>query len=279
MKSSLLTFYLLLSVTVIYSQEIPPIDWEELQKTEPWKASEQWTPVPAKVTPGVLDAPPSDAIVLFDGSDLSQWRKPSYDYGVRMDQVAPIIALKSKDMIHDERAAAEWEIKDGAMIVTPGIGAIETAIPFGNVQLHLEFLCPYDPGKKDHGYSNIGVFFMGLYEVQILNSYENETYPNGQAGSLYKQHIPLVNASRPPGEWQSYDIVFNAPTFDGDELISPATITVFHNGVLIQNNVTLKGPCIYIGEPYYISHPEKMPLLLQDHRDKVRFRNIWARPL
>ena len=121
---------------------------------------------------------------------------------------------------------------------------------------------------------------MGLYEIQILNSYENTTYPNGQAGAMYKQHIPMVNASRPPGEWQAYDIVFTAPRFDEDgNLEQPAYITAFHNGVLIQNHAELQGPCIYIGKPEYAEHPDKMPLLLQDHGNPVRFRNIWVREL
>lgn len=260
-----------------YGQDIPVIDFVELQKTQPWKASEQWEPVPSKVTPGVFMAPPSDAIVLFDGKDLSQWHRPKYPYGVRMDHVEGILKAKMKD---PEVFAPEWDVKDGSMIVKPGSGHLETNQAFGDIQLHIEWLAPVEFGKKDQGYSNSGVFFMGLYEVQILNSYENATYPNGQAGSLYKQHIPLVNASRPPGEWQYYDIVFDAPEFNEDgSLKAAAYITVFHNGVLIQNHVKLEGPCIYIGKPYYTPHPDKMPLLLQDHDNQVRYRNIWVREL
>ncbi|MDH3649807.1 MAG: DUF1080 domain-containing protein [Saprospiraceae bacterium] len=258
-------------------EEVPEIEWGDLQKTEPWKASEQWDPVPVNVTPGTYVSAPSDAVVLFDGSDLSAWHKPKYGYGARMDQVKAIIYQKVNN---PEWSEAEWSVKDGAMIVKPGSGAIETKQVFGDVQLHIEWLSPEDPGKEDQQYSNSGIFLMGLYEIQVLNSYENETYPNGQAGSMYKQHTPLVNASRPPGEWQTYDIVFNGPRFASDgSLRKPATITAFHNGVLIQNNSELKGPCIFIGEPNYIAHPEKMPLLLQDHGDKVRFRNIWIREL
>lgn len=274
-----ITLNLLGLCLILIGQEVPQVDWEALQETKPWAATEQWTPVPEKVTPGQYTTPPSDAIVLFDGQDLDHWRKPRFDYGVNMEQVAAILKLKAQDLTNDQRTSPGWSVKDGAMVVTPQSGAIETQQAFGSIQLHVEFLCPYDPGKEGQGYSNSGIFLMGLYEIQILNSYENVTYPNGQAGSLYKQHIPEVNASRPAGEWQSYDIVFNAPEFDGQKLLTPATITVMHNGVLIQNNVTLKGPCIYIGTPEYINHPPKMPLLLQDHGDKVRYRNIWVREI
>lgn len=261
------------------AQEVPALDWEALQATKPWAASEQWQPVPQKVTPGVYTSAPSDAVILFDGSDLSAWRKSTLNYAVNMAQAKPIIQLREKQLKKDDRAQAEWHIQDGTMVVNPGSGAIETLMPYGSVQLHIEFLCPTDPGKKDQAYSNSGVFFMSLYEIQVLNSHNNDTYVNGQAGSLYKQHPPLVNASKPSGEWQSYDIVFNAPVFDGDKLISPATVTALHNGVLIQNNSELKGPCIYIGEPSYIAHPDKLPLILQDHGDKVRYRNIWLREI
>lgn len=271
------TLFFLMPAFLISAQEVPELDWAELQKTEPWKKTEQWDPVPAKVTPGIFTSAPSDAIVLFDGSNLNQWQKPKYGYGARMDQVEAIINSKVN---YPNFSDPEWVVKDGAMIVKPGGGAIETKLPFGDIQLHIEWLSPEDPGKKDQQYSNSGVFLMGLYEIQVLNSYENVTYGNGQAGALYKQHSPLVNASRPPGEWQAYDIVFNAPRFDkAGKLEKAATITAFHNGVLIQNNAELLGPCVYIGTPYYVAHPAKMPLLLQDHGDKVRFRNIWVREL
>ena len=249
------------------------------QETDP-KATEVWEPVPEKVVPGAYQysSAPSDAIVLFDGTDLSQWKKPKYTYEGDMKSVREVLEKKIPNI--DEGTPPEWEVKDGAMIVKPRSGPIETIQKFGDMQLHLEFLSPYDPGKKGQQYSNSGVFLMGIYEVQVLNSYENTTYPNGQAGAVYKQHIPLVNASRPPGEWQTYDMVFMTPKFNEDgSLKSPATLTVFHNGVLIQNNVSIEGPWLYIGKPSYIPHPEKMPLLLQDHGDKVRFRNIWVREI
>ncbi|MEZ4686263.1 MAG: DUF1080 domain-containing protein [Bacteroidia bacterium] len=141
-------------------------------------------------------------------------------------------------------------------------------------------LSPEDPGKESQQYSNSGIFLMRMYEIQILNNYKNKTYVNGQAGSVYKQTPPLVNASRPPGEWQKYDIIFTAPRFNGDgSLKSPAYVTVIHNGVLVQNHTEIKGPTAYVGVPSYFAHPEKMPLRLQDHSNKVRYRNIWVREL
>ncbi len=242
------------------------------------KLTEVWYPEPSVVTPGnTLTAAPSDAIILFDGKDLSKWHKPKYAYGGTMQETAEILTAKIN---YPEFSAPEWIVENGEMIVKPGGGAIETKQHFGDVQLHIEWLSPKDEGKEGQFYSNSGVFLMGLYEVQVLNSYDNKTYPNGQAGALYKQAIPLVNASLPPDTWQKYDIIFNAPRFDSDgKLTKTATITVFHNGVLIQNNTELKGPTIYIGPPYYVAHPPKMPLILQDHGDKVRFRNIWLREL
>jgi hypothetical protein len=148
------------------------------------------------------------------------------------------------------------------------------------VQLHLEFRTPAKIEGKGQGRGNSGVFFMGRYEVQILDSHDNPTYVNGQAGSIYKQHPPLVNASRPPGEWQTYDIVFVAPRFAADgSLISPARITAFHNGVLVQHNAVLGGPTEYRGPSKYKPHAGKLPLELQDHGNPVAFRNIWAREI
>ena len=146
--------------------------------------------------------------------------------------------------------------------------------------MHIEFLNPVDVEKEGQACSNSGVFMMSLYELQILNSYKNKTYANGQAGCIYKQNPPLVNASRRPGEWQMYDIVFTTPKFNKDgSLKSPAYVTAFHNGVLIQNHFELTGPTLFIGKPSYFQHPEKMPLRLQDHGDLVRYRNIWIREL
>lgn len=247
------------------------------QITDP-KVTEVWEPVPEKVTPGIYpNSPPSDAVILFDGTDLSKWRKTALGYGSKMEEVE---AIAAKYGTVTEYGEPGWEVIDGAMVVKPGTGGIETKQAFGDVQLHIEWLAPVDPGKEGQGYSNSGIFLMSNYEIQVLNSYDSKTYPNGQAGAMYKQSIPLVNASRPPGEWQTYDIVFMAPDFDeAGKLVKPASITAFHNGVLIQNHFELKGPCIYIGEPYYVAHPDKLPLILQDHGNQVRFRNIWVREL
>lgn len=230
-----------------------------------------------KVTPGEHNAPPSDAIVLFDGTNLDEWQSIKQPMGASMKTMAPIIPTLSAD---GDGEPAKWKIENGELVVEPGTGYIETRRGFGDVQLHLEWLAPSAEGKSGQGYSNSGVFFMGLYEVQILNSYENPTYNNGQAASVYKQHIPLVNASKPTDTWQVYDIIFMAPKFsEKGTLVSPARVTVFHNGVLVQNNVELLGPTCYIGTPYYVAHAPKLPLALQDHGDRIRFRNIWIREL
>jgi len=247
------------------------------QITDP-KETEIWKPEPQKVTPGIGEAPPSDALILFDGKDLSQWQKPQFKFekGTVKEMKADIDALDSEY----KNPVADWNVVDGQIIVKPSTGAIETKEKFQDFQLHIEWVSPEDKGKEGQTYSNSGVFMMGLYEIQILNSYANQTYSNGQAGSIYKQHIPLVNASRKPGEWQLYDIVFTAPRFtEKGELISPAKVTAFHNGVLIQNNVELEGPTAFIGKSFYFKHPAEMPLRLQDHGDLVRYRNIWIRKL
>ena len=218
-------------------------------------ATEVWDPEPVVVDPGASGAPPSDAIVLFDGRDLSEWTDA-------------------------DGRPARWAVADGAVTVASGTGSLVSRRAFGNIQLHLEWRTPAQVAGEGQGRGNSGVFLMGRYEVQVLDSYQNRTYANGQAGSLYKQFIPLVNASRPPGEWQTYDIVFTAPVFDGNgRLVTPAMATVFHNGVLIQHHVTLRGPTVYIGEPVYEAHPAKLPLELQDHGNPVSFRNIWVREL
>jgi hypothetical protein len=164
--------------------------------------------------------------------------------------------------------------------VVPKTGGIRTKDSFGDVQVHVEWSAPTVVKGTGQGRGNSGFFFMGKYELQILDSYDNETYTNGMAASIYKQHPPLANAMRPPGEWNTYDAIFTAPRFNQNGmLISPARITVIHNGVLVQNNVELKGPTEYIGIPNYEAHPAALPIHLQDHGDLVSFRNIWVRKL
>jgi len=218
-------------------------------------ATEVWDPEPSVVVPGSGTNPPSDAIVLFDGSNLAQWQ-------------------------HVDGSDAAWKLGDGAFSVVGGSGDILTKQSFGDVQLHIEWRTPAKIHGDGQGRGNSGVFLQKIYEVQVLDSYQNRTYANGQAASIYKQHIPSVNASRGPGEWQVYDIMFKAPRFDdNDALLNPAYVTVLHNNVLVQNHVQLLGPTLYIGESFYTAHPLKQPLLLQDHGDPVSYRNIWIREL
>lgn len=211
---------------------------------------------PAIVTPGVTNAdPPSDAIVLFNGKDLSHWRT-------------------------DSGGPAKWIVRDGYMEVNPGTGGIATVEKFGDVQLHIEWATPSVVKGEGQERGNSGVFLMERYEVQVLDSYQNETYYHGQAGSVYKQYPPLVNASRKPGEWQTYDIIFHAPRFDEmGKVVDRARMTVLHNGVLIQNNVEVYGLTYHDRAPVYIAHAPQESLALQDHGNPVRYRNIWIRRL
>lgn len=217
------------------------------------KLTELWKPVPKVVSPGKENLPPSDAIVLFDGNDLSNWE--SINGG-----------------------AAGWEVKEGSFTVAKGKGDIRTKQAFGDLQLHIEWRTPKEVKGEGQGRGNSGIFLQSHYELQVLDSYNNSTYSNGQAGSIYKQTMPIVNATKGPGEWQSYDVIYHAPEFDGEYLKTPARITVFHNGILIQDNTVIKGTTEYIGLPQIRAH-EKMPLKLQDHGDAVSYRNIWVREL
>jgi len=221
------------------------------------RTTEVWYPVPAKVTPGArAGAPPSDAIILFDGRNLDAWKSANGD------------------------TPARWKVSKGEMIIAPGTGDIVTREKFGDVQLHVEWLAPrLPPDKVNQDRGNSGVFLQDVYEVQVLDTFENKTYVNGQAGSIYKQFAPLVNANLPAEQWQTYDIIFTAPRFAADgALQSPARLTVLHNGVLVQNNAVLRGGTTYIGAPSYFAHGD-LPLRLQDHSHEVRFRNIWLRKL
>lgn len=221
-----------------------------------WKPelTEDWDPVPPVIIPGTGTAPPSDAIVLFDGSGFDHWT------GVDDNPV-------------------QWELEDGHMTIVPKTPGIHTRDSFGDVQLHIEWSIPVGDDGTGQGRGNSGVFLQSLYEVQVLDNYENVTYSNGQAGSIYKQHIPLVNACLPPGVWQTYDIIYTAPRFnENGTLFSAAKITVIHNGVLVLNHVAVKGPTGFIGLPEYNAHGPA-PLMLQSHTDKVSYRNIWLREL
>jgi hypothetical protein len=223
----------------------------------PWRQHDLSRPRPPVVSsaaePG---APPSDAVVLFDGTSLAAWRG------------------------NKGAEAARWVVRDGYMEAAPGTGAIQTAAPLGDMQLHVEWAAPTPVKGRGQGRGNSGVIIMGLYEVQILDSYENTTYADGQAAAVYGQYPPLVNASRPPGAWQSYDIVFRGPRWNAaGALTRRARLTVFHNGVLVQDNVQLWGGTAWLRHARYAPHPDKLPLVLQDHSNPVRFRNIWMRAL
>lgn len=219
------------------------------------KLTEIWKPVPAVVVPGRNTAPPSDAIVLFNGKDLSEWQG-------------------------EDGGPAKWKVSGGAFTVVRGTGNIGTRRSFGDCQIHVEWQTPSKVKGEGQGRGNSGVFLQARYEVQVLDSYKNPTYSNGQAASIYKQFIPLVNASRKAGEWQMYDIVFRAPRFAvNGTVLTPAYMTVFHNGVLVQDHAELKGQTVFIGPPFYEKHNLREPLVLQNHGDAVKYRNIWIREL
>lgn len=236
------------------------------EKAKP-EDTEFYTPVPPKVTPGSISngKPPSDAIILFDGKNLNQWV-----------------------VTDDTTRPAQWDVKDGVMTVNKnGGGNIQTKQSFQDYQLHVEWRIPKNITGSGQARGNSGLFLASIgkgdagYELQILDNYNNSTYTNGQAGSIYKQFAPLVNPNLPPGEWQSYDVAWKAPRFNADgSLLSPAKVTVFFNGILVQDNTELKGPTLYIGKPSYHAHGPA-PIKLQAHGDKsepISFRNIWIRP-
>jgi len=228
------------------------------QNLGPWPQHALDRPQPPVVMPAPADkpgAPPADAVVLFDGTDLSQWE-------------------------NDSGGAPGWKLGPGYVEVAPGAGDIRTKRPFGDCQLHVEWAAPVPPVGESQERGNSGVYLMSKYEIQVLDSYQNKTYPDGQAAALYGQYPPLVNASRPPGDWQTYDIVFHGPRFDASgKLLRPARVIVFHNGVLVQDDVVLSGPTANKRRPPYAAHPDKLPLLLQNHGNPVRYRNVWIREL
>ena len=227
-----------------------------------WRVHDVTRPRPQVITPGTESSqerpgrPPSDAIVLFDGTDLSKWTGEQKGHAVE----------------------PKWKVENGYMEIAPHSGGLATKEKFGDIQLHLEWAAPAVIEGKSQERGNSGVMLMGRYEVQVLDCYENPTYADGQAASIYGQWPPLTNACRKPGEWQMYDIVFEAPKFDGGKLVKPAYVTVFHNGVLMHNRQQLIGDTPHAKVGTYISHGDE-PLLLQDHNTPVRYRNIWVRRL
>ena len=246
---------------------IPATTWAGQQAAPKHEDTEVWAPVPAVVTPGARDgAAPSDAVVLFDGKNLDEW-------------------VSAKD-----KTPAKWIVADGILTVSKaaGVGNIETRRLFRNYQLHVEWRIPTNITGSDQARGNSGVFLASTgvgdagYELQVLDSYNNKTYVNGQAGSIYKQGIPLANPNRKPGEWQTYDVVWTAPVFNGDGSVkTPAYATVFFNGVLVQNHFELQGETLFIGKPFYKKY-DRAPIKLQAHGDKsepISFRNIWVREL
>jgi hypothetical protein len=229
---SLLLVGVAVMTSVIADEYLNGIEWKE----------------PAVVTPGENGGPPSDAVVLFDGKDLSAWNNET------------------------------WKVDNGTMLC--GKGDIRTKDSFGDCQLHIEWMAPTPATGSGQGRGNSGIFFMDNYEIQVLDSYENKTYFDGQAGAIYKQTPPMVNATKPPGTWNVYDIVWTAPRFNDDgSLKSPAYITALHNGVLILNHFELLGDNPFQRPPEYKKHADRLPIRLQDHGNPMRFRNIWIREI
>jgi len=262
--SRLLTAAFLSFLVVPLVAQQAPAPQQTAPRGDP-KATEVWEPVPPIVTPGKTNADaPADAVVLFDGSSLNEWANVK------------------------DKSPAGWVVENGVMTVKKSVGNIETKRTFKNYQLHLEWRIPEGITGSDQARGNSGLFLASTgpgddgYELQILDSYDNKTYVNGQAGSIYKQGIPLANAMRKPGEWQTYDVVWTAPTFNADGSVkTPAYVTALHNGVLIQNHFELKGQTLYIGKPEYKAY-DRAPIKLQAHGDPsppISFRNIWVREL
>ncbi len=238
-----------------------PTEAQLVPSLDQWKIHDRSRPQPTVITPGECStqdhtgAPPSDAIVLFNGHDLSNWESP-------------------------DGSPAKWTVGDGYIATVPKTGNIRTKGSYGDCQLHVEYMPPNPPHGEDQDRGNSGVFLHSLYEVQVLDSYNSKTYADGQAAAVYGQYPPLVNACRPPGQWTTYDIIFHGPRFDADgKLIRAATVTVLHNGVLVQDHVTLTGPTEHMKRLPYHATPEKLPLMLQDHNHPVRYRNLWIREL
>jgi len=239
---------------------LPPegYDGNLLIPGQKWRVHDKSRPEPDVVRPATASTQqkagtaPSDAVVLFDGRDLSKWTGSG--------------------------GKAQWKVENGYMEVN-GTGTISTRDGFGSCQLHVEFATPENPAAKSQGRGNSGIMIMGAYEIQVLDSFNNRTYSDGQAGAIYGQYPPLVNASRGPGQWQSFDIIFEAPAWDDDQLVRPAFVTVIHNGVLVHHRTQILGHVAHKDPPVYRKHAPKQPLQLQDHGNPIRFRNVWIRPL
>jgi hypothetical protein len=227
-----------------------------------WRVHDGERPAARVVDPGSLSSqqapgqPPSDAVILFDGSDLSGW-----------------------ESAREAGAPAVWKLEDGYMEVVPGSGNIKSKTHFGDCQLHVEWAAPAVIKGESQGRGNSGVFIMGLYEIQVLDCYDNPTYADGTTAAIYGQYPPLVNACSKPGDWHVYDIIWEGPRFDGDNLVRPAFVTVMHNGVVVHHRKELQGPTQHRTLAEYVVHGETGPVELQDHGDLVRFRNIWYRDL
>lgn len=231
---------------------------------QPWRVHDLLRPRPRKVTPpnaDVTTAAPGDAVVLFDGIDLNGWA-----HYIREENSTTLIE-------------PQWNVKDGYFEITRGHGDLYTIENFGDVQLHIEWQIPENIKGSSQGRGNSGVKFLGLYEVQILDSFNNLTYADGQAGAIYGQYPPAVNASKAPGQWQTYDIIFEMPKFEGEKLITPGYLTVLHNGVLVHHRRELAGVTGMASPGRYRPHPPAGPIMLQDHGNPIRFRNVWARHL
>lgn len=224
----------------------------------PWQVHDDRRPRPPVVTPGekVGDAP-ADAIILFDGTDLSKWEADKREKGI----------------------PSKWRIVDGVLESVKGAGYIRTKQSFGDCQLHVEWATPVKVQGSSQGRGNSGVFLMGMYEVQVLDNYNNDTYPDGQAGCVYGQNPPWVNVCRAPGQWQSYDIIFRQPRLENGKLVRPGYLTVLHNGVAVQDHWVLEGPSGHRRRTKLRAHADKLPFKIQDHGNPVRFRNIWIREL
>jgi len=222
-----------------------------------WRVHDAERPLPPVVAPGADSAqPPSDAVVLFDGSSLDSW-----------------VSAK------DGQSPAAWKVENGYAEVVKGAGNIQTRVPLGDGQYHVEWRAPETVEKSSQGRGNSGVFLLSLYELQVLDGHDNPTYADGLTGGIYGQWPPLANACRKPGEWQTFDIVFTGPRFDGERLAAPGYVTLFHNGVVVHYHRELLGPTQHKRAPAYEPHEPERPLMLQDHGDPVRFRNMWYRRL